>query len=381
MAAVADSALAVSPAMVERAVEHMRETQKFSCYCVKCSQFFASFELLDLHTLGHSEPNELQDDPRRGCPVCSFHGASFAELVQHTSEHRLGKRDSRPCLICGQNVVGMRGHISEKHPDVMQRITGTWKHQCPECGERFSRRGKPDFHTKVKHKGFQCWCCAKVFQSSYLLGTHVVEHCVNGEYPCSMCDKILPSYTLVNVHYQTCHDTTRRKTCIVCQTTCVGQDKLDEHMATCHTDGTKKRSVRRAPTSSCKSRTCEFCGKQFEKYGSWYYHRLYVHLGKPKERVHCNQCDKMFVDKQGLAMHIRWVHTGDARKKYDRVRAERRAAGLPENPYPNYVDPRKRTAFADFKYKCEECQLGFVRQISLTKHNESRHREKTLHNT
>ncbi|XP_055350858.1 zinc finger protein Xfin-like [Paramacrobiotus metropolitanus] len=378
--AVSDSAAsAANPAIVERAIEHMRTTQKFSCYCDKCDRHFASFELLDLHTLGHSEPNEPQDDPRRNCPVCPFHGASFAELVHHTSEHRLGKRDSRPCLICGQNVVGMRGHISEKHPDVLQRITETWQYQCPECGERFPRRGPLTFHTKVKHTGLQCRYCARMFSAPSVLSFHVVEHSVNGEYPCPVCEKILPTYTLLNVHYQACHDATRLKTCSVCQTTCFGQDKLDEHMESCHSK-TGERDTNTA-ASNATPRVCEFCGEHFKTYQVLYSHRLIAHLGKEEKKppsvcLPCDQCGKSFDNKDRLCRHVRWVHMGQAKETYARKLAERKAAGVPSKPTP---PPRISMDLADFKYKCEECQVAFMRQFALTKHNESRHPETLQH--
>ncbi|XP_055350909.1 zinc finger protein 814-like [Paramacrobiotus metropolitanus] len=390
MVAVADTAAsALPPVMVERAIEHMRDTQQFSCYCWKCKQSFASFELLDLHAFRYLDSEDPQDDPRRECPACPFHAASFAELVQHTSQHRLRKLDRRPCLICGTSVKHVRAHIQQHHPDVMQRITETFEHPCPECGDRFRSRGALEFHTKVKHKGYQCWYCAKVFRASNLLGSHVVEHSVNGEYPCPACDKILPNYPQINVHYQACHDATRLKTCSVCQATFFGEDKLDQHMAASHSNADEREVSKTArcgrPLGAKPTRACDFCGKSFKSYQAMYYHRLTVHLGKKpkyalKVRVQCDRCGKMFSCKETLHNHVQWVHMDGGKKKlaYQKVRAERIAAGLPADPMCNYVRPRNRTAFEDFKYKCEECQLGYTWQISLTKHNESRHPEKIL---
>ncbi|XP_055334231.1 PR domain zinc finger protein 10-like [Paramacrobiotus metropolitanus] len=203
----------VSSATVDRAIEIIRATEVFACYCCECQENFASIELLDLHNIQHEQPKNLDDDPRRQCPACPFQGASFAELIQHTAQHELRKSEQRPCMFCGKTVKRgrMREHVSAKHPTEMQRITEDWEHQCsesPDCREKFKSRGKLKFHIKTKHKGFQCWYCAKVFYNSVQLSNHVMDHRVNGAYPCPACDKILPSYRKVTAHYRVSHDTT-----------------------------------------------------------------------------------------------------------------------------------------------------------------------------
>ncbi|XP_055334308.1 zinc finger protein 729-like isoform X2 [Paramacrobiotus metropolitanus] len=308
----------VPPAMVERAIEMIRKNDVFFCYCRECHKSFATFELLDLHQLQHKNPDTLEDNSRRDCPACEFQATSFAELVNHVLQHALRRQDQRPCLFCGKIVSRgrVRPHILQKHPAEMQRITETWEYPCAECPEKFKTPGFLEYHTKSQHKGFQCWYCAKVLYSSHAGGSHAAEHRVNGKFPCPACDKILANYPQVNNHYRKCHDATRMKTCSVCQTVCFGDNKLDEHMFTCHgipsetAVKTKRSAARVGSASGSHQRTCSFCKKEFKNYASMHYHKITKHLGrnpnlKPKVRTQCDECQQMFACDSTLRKHKR----------------------------------------------------------------------------
>ncbi|XP_055334317.1 zinc finger protein 26-like [Paramacrobiotus metropolitanus] len=389
----------VPPELVERAIELMRETEVFYCSCRECRRSFVSFDVLDLHQLQHEPPGSWDGDPRRQCPACAFHAGSCAELVQHTAQHRLNRFDAHPCLICGETVKRMRGHVAEKHPAEMQRITENWEFQCPDCDYKFKNRGTMEIHIKSLHKGFQCWYCAKVFYNSKQIGSHVMVHSVNGRYPCPACEKVFPRYPLFNNHYRKCHDATRTKKCSLCPMVFCGEDDLDDHMTTCHDaavdkTGTKtkkpaagKTAAKTEKPGTTSTSLCDVCGERFKNYFNMYYHKITVHLGrnpnlkqKPKVRTQCDECQQLFASALTLMTHKKWVHLGVCREKDRkmRLRAERKAAGIPN---PRYVKPRDRIAYEDFKHKCEECRLGYAWAISLLKHNESRHPEKIIQQT
>ncbi|XP_055350888.1 PR domain zinc finger protein 15-like isoform X2 [Paramacrobiotus metropolitanus] len=303
------------------------------------------------------------------------------------------------CPVCGKRVLNMAYHLGkmhtdkdiQKHPAAMQRTTKTWKHKRPDCGERFSTQRTLEFHTEVQRKSLQCWYCARVFGTFSLLNSHVVDHRVNGKYPCPVCAKSLSTYPLLNIHYLMHHDPTRLMACSICQTACCGKDKLDEHMVTCHNNADpsgettmtpRSKTVRRGRPPGSKSRVCDVCLKQFNNYQALWLHRRTVHLGKKlklspaKVPMQCSQCDKMYASKYTLLTHMRRKHIGDLQEKNRNECTERIAAGLPASPHPRHIRPRLRTAFEDFQYECEECHLRFLWQISLKTHDTIRHPER-----
>ncbi|XP_055334325.1 zinc finger protein 626-like [Paramacrobiotus metropolitanus] len=140
---------------------------------------------------------------------------------------------------------------------------------------------------------------------------------------------------------------------------------------------------------------CPECGKVLKCHNSLYNHKRNVHyFGKSqaewdkillsgevsqkfleesrKSRLTCDECGIVCSTDYCLYRHKRWKHVGDFKEKFEKDRAEKKRLGIYTH-WQTYKKPRDRMAFADFPHKCHMCQLGFMREIALKKHNATQH--------
>ncbi|XP_055334319.1 zinc finger protein 888-like [Paramacrobiotus metropolitanus] len=385
-------------------IQHIKETSTFSYFCRSCKLHFPIKALLDLHKIHHyADRKELNQRPERRCPVCDFEGAGFSDLMRHTRDHGLRATDKKPCAVCGEHFQHLKTHFRAQHPDIMKRLEESWHFRCEECGERCKCKTTLNLHIKLAHSGFQCLYCAKLFRNQRDLGLHVrPEHSVNGEFPCPSCDKKFRKYPFIKVHYREHHDVTQMEACDICQHVCRAQNQLAQHMKNVHDVQVKvnkfKRGInRKRPPSYRKTPAggyeCPECGKALKSYLSLYMHKQNVHhFGKnqaewnkmllsgeipqkgarPRLQFTCDECGIVVSSYSCLHRHKRWKHVGDYKEKFEKRRAEKKRLGIYTH-WKTYKKPRDRMALEDFPYKCDECQLGFIRGIALEKHNATRH--------
>ncbi|XP_055334320.1 zinc finger protein 658B-like [Paramacrobiotus metropolitanus] len=402
-AQTASASGAVDSAPLAEFIEHMKETTTFSYFCRSCHLHFSIKALLDLHQIHHyADRTELNQRPERRCPACDFEAACFADLMHHTKEHGLSATDHKPCTVCGEHAQSLKWHFRTKHKDIMTLLEESWQVGCEECGERFKNKTRLDLHIQSAHLGFQCLYCAKLFRKQRDLGLHAwPEHSVNGEFPCTSCDKTFRSYPLARQHYREYHDVTQMKTCDICQHVCRGKKQLAEHMKSAHDVQTRigkfKRGMKsqrapfykKTPTGGCE---CPECGKVLKSCTSLYLHLRHVHHcgkkvaewnkmlisgeipEKPRLRFSCDECGIVVSSASSLHRHRRWKHVGDYKENFEKRRAEKKRLGIYTH-WKTYKKPRDRMALEDFPHKCDVCQLGFMREIALEKHNTTRHQE------
>lgn len=117
-------------------------------------------------------------------------------------------------------------------------------------------------------------------------------------------------------------------------------------------------TVTSRPSKTKKSYPCRQCPRKFESSTALKYHET-TH---DKRKVHCEYCDKMFLTKSTLAIHLR-IHLES--RPYDCSHCELR---FRQKTDLNYHIASKHTAKSDYRFKCEFCDKKFARKYSLNLH-------------
>ncbi|KAJ8951196.1 hypothetical protein NQ314_007697 [Rhamnusium bicolor] len=227
------------------------------------------------------------------CEFCSKEFDEFLEYLEHQDEHN------------GQSVFSC---------DKCEKLNMKKKHKCPcpKCGKMIL---KASLHAHlIQHTDRHvCTHCSHRFGSKATLQQHIITvHTDIKDHICEACGKRFSSKTSMNVHLKT-HKEKREYTCKLCNYAGRTSSALYIHMAT------------HAKEMHC----CEMCPKVFKSSRNLSDHLRRAHS---KEKKHqCSYCDKKFVDRYMMMVHVR-THTG--------------------------VRP----------YKCKLCDKAFIRSDSLKEH-------------
>ncbi|KAK4883131.1 hypothetical protein RN001_006450 [Aquatica leii] len=248
-----------------------------SYQCTICSEEFNDC----FEYLDHQDTHDGQ--PVFQCDKCSDVFSSRKELVEHDRNHRTS------CPHCGKLILktSMNLHLI-KHTD---------KFKCDQCDGRFNSNASLSQHTITVHtdiKDHICETCGKRFSSQTAMRVHIKSHSDKRLYPCKLCNYAGRTASAIYVHMST--HANDLCVCEICSKTFKSTRNLNDHLRRSHT----------------------------------------------KEKKHqCTYCDKKFVDKYMLSVHIR-CHTG--------------------------VRP----------YRCTYCQKSFIRSDGLKEHMAT-HGQRVLH--
>lgn len=188
--------------------------------------------------------------------------------------------------------------------------------RCVQCSRSFNCKGTLDqhyvaIHTKVKDQ--ICEICGKRFSTQTAMKVHMKSHSNERLYPCKLCSYAGRTASALYIHMST------------------------------HS------------TSLC---ICQVCSKTFKSNRNLYDHLRRVH--SKIKRHQCNYCDKKFVDKYMLKVHLRY-HTG--LRPYQCKLCDKsfiRSDGLKEH----MATHGERAA-----YYCGECGKKFACRRSITRHS------------
>lgn len=233
-----------------------------SIYCKDCRRTFNSRQKYDLH---------LQKNNGKCYFECEYCSKVFYFKRSKLDVHvRSAHTKERPyvCDVCGKGYV-----TSDKLRIHIRVHTGEKPCVCDVCGKAFYSLGQLSIHKNYHHvwkqypQMFKCDQCGSGFSSKHYLRYHLkVIHCKTKDFHCHKCGKAFKS-----------------------------SDSLRYHLKFTHADGNKYK--------------CDTCEKTFKAPAGLRRHKYKNHTTVEK-RFACTICDKAFVEKDKLKMHIN-VHTGE----------------------------------------------------------------------
>ena len=251
--------------------------------CTHCDKAFQANNRLREHLkMEHSDGiKKFQCDDCGKCYLTS-------EKLKFHKKHMHGPKNFK-CDNCSKYYVSqgdLNAHMKLSH--------GQQDENCPHCNKSFTVENRLLDHIKRVHtKPHRCNQCDKGYGSTYLLEVHIQSAHKEKSKKCTLCSDMFSTSELLKNHHSHAHDMSKPFHCSICSKTFNSKELLEHHVARAH------------EMRNCE--LCPHCNKQFS--------RLKAHLltcsvkwsGKEKERkrYECPDCDKTYLDKKALNIHIK----------------------------------------------------------------------------
>ncbi len=223
----------------------------------------------------------------------------------------------------------------EFNKPVIQKVNGKLK--CDECDKFFLLYKDMNRHKNVIHRNIRhnCQLCDKTYTSKFSLNSHFNEvHCDKSlmkTFKCDICDKIFTRNNYLTIHKLRFHSQKVELKCDFpqCQYKTDWIRLLRNHRKSVHF---KDKRIIKKEKFECKS-----CDKTFDNKVSFNQHKRYTHslitykcdfddcvfetkdkrtskehklrhLGEKKFKCEYNHCDKCFINKKELRIHVNRIH-------------------------------------------------------------------------
>ncbi len=273
--------------------------------CQICEKAFSSKTDLSRHISIHT--GEIS----KTCPICKER-VNVRNLEKHISTHSDRVRQFS-CHLCDKSFFtkgGLKQHV-HIHDENSKKV-------CPVCNVRCARLEphlKTHFNTSQQ---IVCNICEQQFSSLSTLKTHLLIHSGDNYKVCPVCDG---KYADMSKHIKTHKERKRDHICKICQKSFFSKQELRQHQKT-----------HEKPDPRC---VCNICQKTFSNMGNLRHHQL-IHTGenlktcpvcggnfanlsehliqhsKDRPVYKCEKCERTYVKKRSLELHVSTVHTKDS---------------------------------------------------------------------
>lgn len=187
------------------------------------------------------------------------------------------------CDLCGK--VNLSQEEVDSH---MLEHENESQYKCKKCDEKFSTKEEAHEHLSCHNdveKNFKCDSCPKSFKNRYQLNLHNRVH--TGKFN-NLYFKLFEMLLLNKI----CFLGEKPFACSICNRCFSMSSNLQKHIDTHSTE---------------KPYPCTICNQSFKTQRSLKFHTVCYH--QPEDKVKCQLCDKGFVSKSYLKMHMLY-HTG-----------------------------------------------------------------------
>ncbi|XP_045212630.2 zinc finger protein 271-like [Mercenaria mercenaria] len=310
---------------------HLKEHYRKSYECQRCNWRFANAFKLSQHTEG-------------GCETVS--------LINNKEADESFEMITYKCDYCSAEVTGVKSlrlHLTLEHDKQFGQF------DCVLCDKKFSDTKFYNRHLLIHNKKSSCPYCPKKFsEKSNTFYHHLKSHKTITEYPyvCDICGEKFKSKRHFDPHRRI-HTGERPYVCEVkdCKKAFRSRDGLDQHKW-CHKN---------------EHYICDFCGRKFKKPSLLNNHRLSHTLDW---RYPCIFCPQKFKKIRPFKRHLARLHP----TKVDEVREKFKIVLHPCNQCPKvFFDKEDHTAHmyrhkGIKPFKCNYCGKGFSDKSNLTNH-------------
>jgi uncharacterized Zn-finger protein len=169
---------------------------------------------------------------------------------------------------------------------------------CDKCGKQSATKESlkvhiQNIHLKIGQKNFQCENCPQAFRSTTTLQIHIARHGSERQFVCLICQNGYKTDVDLNSHKRRMHnaiDQYKHK-CKYCFKLFFEKAKLSRHEEVFHIKSGKF--------------TCNYCSAMF---GAQHDLNRHIKIHSGQKDYNCTACEKSFVQKTTLNVHMRTVH-------------------------------------------------------------------------
>ncbi|XP_077291786.1 zinc finger protein 711-like [Arctopsyche grandis] len=231
------------------------------------------------------------------CDVCTLRYSTKKNLQQHFMRHTHRYK----CVLCDKVLSdrhGIRHHFEVNHRADQQPLI------CTVCGKasrnKFSMRKHMVVHKKTKD--YKCYLCPKAFLRITELNAHLRRHSGEKPHKCRLCDLSFITLLERNSH-ELVHSPSKNFYCAECDRCFRSKTLLNQHL---------RRGAKHVTPDLLKF-ACDQCEKRYVSKRDLKLHVDRIHL-KQRSEV-CAECSATFITKSALAWHMKTVHEGYKKPK------------------------------------------------------------------
>lgn len=236
---------------------------------------------------GQRESTADSVNQRFTCDVCKKYFRSKQWLRIHMEKHlNEDHPDSEQCGVCKKFILNEKfeEHFKQQH----KRI------ECEDCDKVYFNKRAFKKHKQTHEVPYTCDHCNRKFAFKKLLEKHilVVHLGIKFRSKCELCGKMISSINFKS-HIQTVHLKQRKFVCDVCHRAYSFAKNLRDHLAIVHLNQ--------------KNHFCTICNKNFMCKSSLKFHMKTLHGGKPK--IKCEKCQRSFAHSCNYRVHLKGHET------------------------------------------------------------------------